>query len=89
MSGLLRTARDVMPLLLLVVSVLGSIIGAFLMGSFFIMSISAWYLLKGRDLAFARRAFAEAAGFGLASVLSVITLGDESGYDADAGEKAT
>jgi len=37
-------------------------------------------MLKGRDLAFARRSFAVAAGFGLASILSVIVLGDESGY---------
>ena len=47
----------------------------------FVLGISAWYLLKGRDIAFARRSFAVAAGFGLASVLSVIVLGDESGYE--------
>jgi cytochrome d ubiquinol oxidase subunit I len=46
----------------------------------FVLSISAWYLLKGRDLAFARRSFAIASAFGFASVLSVILLGDESGY---------
>ncbi|MFP4560628.1 MAG: cytochrome ubiquinol oxidase subunit I [Thiohalorhabdus sp.] len=50
-------------------------------GAMFVLGVSAWYLLKGRDLAFARRSFAVAAGFGLASVLSVITLGDESGYE--------
>jgi cytochrome d ubiquinol oxidase subunit I len=48
--------------------------------SIFVLGISAWYLLKGRDLAFARRSFAVATGFGLASILSVIVLGDESGY---------
>lgn len=47
----------------------------------FVLSISAYYLLKGRDLAFARRSFAIAAAFGLASSLSVIVLGDESGYE--------
>ncbi|GGB95708.1 cytochrome bd oxidase subunit I [Marinobacterium zhoushanense] len=47
----------------------------------FVLSISAYYLLKGRDLPFARRSFAIAAGFGMASVLSVILLGDESGYE--------
>jgi cytochrome d ubiquinol oxidase subunit I len=36
--------------------------------------------LKGRDLAFARRSFAVATGFGLASILSVIVLGDQSGF---------
>ncbi|HSX88209.1 MAG TPA: cytochrome ubiquinol oxidase subunit I, partial [Pseudomonas sp.] len=38
-------------------------------------------LLKKRDLPFARRSFAIAAVFGLASTLSVIILGDESGYE--------
>ena len=39
-----------------------------------------YYLLKARDMSFALRSFAVAAGFGLASTLSVIVLGDESGY---------
>lgn len=50
-------------------------------GSIFVLAISAWYLLKRRDLGFARRSFAIASAFGLASILSVITLGDESGYE--------
>lgn len=50
-------------------------------GAMFVLAISAWYLLKGRDLAFARRSFAIAAAFGLASSVSVIVLGDESGYE--------
>ncbi len=49
-------------------------------GSGFVLAISAWYLLKGRDLEFAHRSFRIAAAFGLASALSVIVLGDESGY---------
>jgi cytochrome d ubiquinol oxidase subunit I len=48
----------------------------------FVLGISAWYLLKGQHLAFARRSFRIAASFGLASALSVIVLGDESGYTA-------
>lgn len=50
-------------------------------GAMFILGISSYYLLKKRDLAFAKRSFAIAAGFGLASVLAVITLGDESGRE--------
>ena len=50
-------------------------------GAIFVLAISSWYLLKGRDLAFARRSFAIASAFGLASTLSVIVLGDESGYE--------
>jgi len=46
----------------------------------FVLGISSYYLLKRRDLSFAIRSFAVAAGFGLASTLSVIVLGDESGY---------
>jgi cytochrome d ubiquinol oxidase subunit I len=47
----------------------------------FVLGISSWYLLNGRNVAFARRSFAIASSFGLASVLSVIVLGDESGYE--------
>ena len=50
--------------------------------SMFVMGISALYLLKARDVQFALRSFAIAAAFGLASTLSVIVLGDESGYTA-------
>ncbi len=39
------------------------------------------YMLKGRDFAFAKRSFAIAASFGMAAILSVIVLGDESGYE--------
>lgn len=49
-------------------------------GAMFVLGISAYYLLNRRDLAFAVRSFAIAAGFGLAGTLSVIVLGDESGY---------
>ncbi|MDX1487689.1 MAG: cytochrome ubiquinol oxidase subunit I, partial [Acidiferrobacterales bacterium] len=50
-------------------------------GSMFVLGISAYYLLRRRDVAFAIRSFAVAAGFGLASAASVIVLGDESGYE--------
>ncbi|MBE5213615.1 cytochrome ubiquinol oxidase subunit I [Pectobacterium sp. A535-S3-A17] len=50
-------------------------------GAMFILGVSSYYLLKGRDIAFAKRSFAIAASFGMASVLSVIVLGDESGYE--------
>lgn len=46
----------------------------------FVLGISSYYLLKKRDVGFALRSIAVASGFGLASVLSVIILGDESGY---------
>src|SRR4029453_4172933 len=49
-------------------------------GAMFVLGVSSWYLLRARDVGFALRSFAVAAGFGLASTLSVIVLGDESGY---------
>ena len=55
--------------------------------SLFVLGVSSWYLLKARDTAFALRSFAVAAGFGLASVLSVIVLGDESGYSTGEVQK--
>ncbi|GAB6042705.1 cytochrome ubiquinol oxidase subunit I [Endothiovibrio diazotrophicus] len=58
-----------------------TVAAGYVTGSMFVLGISAYYLLKGRDLAFAKRSFAIAAAFGVASVLSVIILGDESGYE--------
>jgi len=52
----------------------------YVLASVFVLGISCWYLLKGRHLEFAKRSFAVAAAFGLASSLSVVVLGDESGY---------
>ena len=48
--------------------------------SVFVLGILAIYLLQGRHLELARRSFTVAAAFGLASSLSVVVLGDESGY---------
>lgn len=50
-------------------------------GAMFVLSISAYYMLRNKDVGFARRSFAIASAFGLASILSVIILGDESGYE--------
>src|ERR1019366_5999288 len=50
-------------------------------------AISAWYLLKGRHVAIAKRSMTVAASFGLASALSVVVLGDESGYTAGVNQK--
>ncbi|WP_058050790.1 cytochrome ubiquinol oxidase subunit I [Janthinobacterium sp. Ant5-2-1] len=46
----------------------------------FVLGISAWYLLKGRHVQLAKRSMTVAASFGLAASLSVVVLGDESGY---------
>ena len=64
-----------------------TVAGGYVAGSMFVLSISAYYLLKKRDVGFAKRSFAVAAGFGIASILSVILLGDESGYKAGEVQK--
>ncbi|GEO81218.1 cytochrome ubiquinol oxidase subunit I [Pararhodospirillum oryzae] len=58
-----------------------TVAAGYVTAAMFVMGISAWYMLKRRDLGFAKRSFSVACGFGLASVLSVIVLGDESGYE--------
>lgn len=57
-----------------------TVASGYVTGAIFVLAVSSYYLLKKQDIAFARRSFAIAAGFGLASILSVIVLGDESGY---------
>jgi cytochrome d ubiquinol oxidase subunit I len=58
-----------------------TVAAGYVCASMFVIGISSWYILKGRDLHFAKRSAAVAAGFGLAASLSVIVLGDESGYE--------
>ncbi|MGY8899895.1 MAG: cytochrome ubiquinol oxidase subunit I [Paraglaciecola sp.] len=55
--------------------------------SMFVLGISSYYILKGRDVSFAKRSFSVACGFGLASILCVILLGDESGYEVGEVQK--
>ncbi|MAS11806.1 MAG: cytochrome d terminal oxidase subunit 1 [Nitratireductor sp.] len=55
--------------------------------SVFVLGVSAWYVLKGRHLELAKRSMTVAASFGLAAALSVVVLGDESGYLATEHQK--
>lgn len=52
----------------------------YVVASMFVLGVSAWYLLKRRHVDIARRSMTVAASFGLAASLSVVVLGDESGY---------
>src|SRR5579864_4249986 len=56
-------------------------------GSVFVMAVSAYFLLRGRHVEFAKRSMTVAVSFGLASALSVVVLGDESGYTAGVNQK--
>ena len=64
-----------------------TVAAGYVTASMFVLGVSSWYLLKARDAGFALRSFAVAAGFGLASALSVIVLGDESGYTSGEVQK--
>ena len=59
----------------------------YVLGAMFVLSISAWYLLRGRNVDFAKRSMTVAASFGLAAALSVVVLGDESGYNLTEHQK--
>lgn len=56
-------------------------------GSVFVLAISAFFLLRKRNVEFCKRSMTVAASFGLASALSVVVLGDESGYVENENQK--
>ena len=56
-------------------------------GSVFVLGISALFLLQKKHRDVAIRSMVVAASFGLASALSVVVLGDESGYVATEHQK--
>ncbi|ARB93579.1 cytochrome ubiquinol oxidase subunit I [Legionella longbeachae] len=57
-----------------------TISAGYVTGSIFVLSISAYFLLRGRNINFAKRSMTVAVSFGLASALAVVVLGDESGH---------
>ncbi|OBU14833.1 cytochrome d terminal oxidase subunit 1 [Photobacterium aquimaris] len=64
-----------------------TVASGYVCGSMFVLGVSAFYMLKGRDLGFARRSFTIAASFGLMAIIAVMILGDESGYELGAVQK--
>jgi len=64
-----------------------TVAAGYVAASMFVLGISSFHLLRLRDPSFAVRSFAVAAGFGLASAISVIVLGDESGYTSGEVQK--
>jgi cytochrome d ubiquinol oxidase subunit I len=64
-----------------------TISAGYVTGAMFVLSISAYFLLKGKYIAFAKRSMTVAAAFGLASALCVVILGDESGYIANLNQR--
>ena len=64
-----------------------TISAGYVTGSMFVLAVSAFFLLSGRNRDFAKRSITIAAGFGLCASLSVVVLGDESGYTAAESQK--
>jgi cytochrome d ubiquinol oxidase subunit I len=64
-----------------------TVAAGYVLASVFVLAISAWYLRSGRNVDIAKRSMAVAASFGLACSLSVVVLGDESGYLASENQK--
>jgi cytochrome d ubiquinol oxidase subunit I len=52
----------------------------YVIASLFVVGISAWYLLKGRDIMFAKRSMVIGATFGLITSLFLTLSGDESAH---------
>ncbi|MCF7823013.1 MAG: cytochrome ubiquinol oxidase subunit I [Candidatus Marinimicrobia bacterium] len=53
---------------------------SFLFASLFVISVSSWFLLKGRHLKMAQRSILVAAVFGLVSSIYVVFTGDEAAF---------
>lgn len=64
-----------------------TISAGYVTGAIFVLSISAYFLLKNRHIALAKRSITVAVAFGLASALSVVVLSDESGYLANSNQQ--
>lgn len=56
-------------------------------GAIFVAAVSAIYLLRRKHIEIARRSMMVATSFGLASALSVVVLGDASGYTTTLNQK--
>ncbi|MBO5658296.1 MAG: cytochrome ubiquinol oxidase subunit I [Duodenibacillus sp.] len=52
----------------------------YMTGAMFVVALSAWYLLKGRDIEFAKRSLRIGAIFGFIASILTMHMGDESAY---------
>jgi cytochrome d ubiquinol oxidase subunit I len=58
-----------------------TVCAGYVTASIFVLGISSFYLLKKRDLPFARRSFKISAMFGLFASIALIIMGDQSGIE--------
>ncbi|HHD78284.1 MAG TPA: cytochrome ubiquinol oxidase subunit I [Epsilonproteobacteria bacterium] len=59
---------------------LHTVSSGYVLASLFVIGISAWYLLKKRDVMFAKRSMIVAASFGLITSFFLLNSGDESAF---------
>ncbi len=57
-----------------------TISAGYVTGAMFVLSVSCYYLLKKTNIQIAKRSIIVASSFGILAALSVVVLGDESGY---------
>lgn len=60
---------------------LHTISSGYVMGSLFVVGMSAWFLLKKREVLFAKRSMIIGATFGLLTSIFLVVTGDESAYE--------
>ncbi len=59
---------------------LHTVSSGYVLASLFVIGISAWYLLKKRDVIFAKRSIIVASSFGLITSLFLLASGDEAAF---------
>lgn len=64
-----------------------TISAGYVTGAMFVLSISCFYLLRKSNIEIARRSIVVASAFGLLSAMSVVVLGDESGYSTGVNQQ--
>jgi cytochrome d ubiquinol oxidase subunit I len=64
-----------------------TISAGYVTGAMFVLAISCYYLLKNSNIQIAKRSIIVASSFGLLAALSVVVLGDASGYSTAQSQK--
>ena len=59
---------------------LHTVSSGYVLAALFVIAVSAWFILKGRNLVLARRSILVAASFGVLSAIYLVVLGDSSAY---------
>lgn len=58
-----------------------TVAAGYVTGAVFILAVSSYYLLRKRDVGFAKRSFAVASIFGLVMTVNLIFMGDDAGHE--------